>query len=96
MQLEAMDQVKLFIKLPGWFTVATPIGSYNPDWAIVYAVQDAFGEEQERLYLVRETKGALDPEARRGTETMRITCAKAHFDALGVDYRDIVSAEELP
>ena len=36
MTLEAMDEMKLFIKLPDWFVVPTPIGEYNPDWAIVF------------------------------------------------------------
>jgi len=91
-----MDAVKLFVKLPGWFTVPTPIGTYNPDWAIVFVVRDAFGEARETLYLVRETKGGLDPDARRGIETMKIACAKAHFALLDVDYRDIVRADDLP
>jgi type III restriction enzyme len=94
--LEQMDAVKLFVKLPGWFTVPTPIGRYNPDWAIVFVVRDAFGEAQETLYLVRETKGSLDPDTRRGVEAMKIVCAEAHFASLDVDYRDVVRAGELP
>jgi type III restriction enzyme len=93
--LEQLDEVKLFVKLPGWFTVETPIGGYNPDWAILMVTQDQFGEEKERLYLVRETKGSGDPEARRGTENMKITCAEAHFAELGVDYRDVMDAGSL-
>ena len=75
-------EVKLFVKLPNWFTVPTPIGDYNPDWAIVFYVQDAFGEgrfdnRREKLYLVRETKGeSVDAEKLRGTEEMRIECAR--------------------
>jgi type III restriction enzyme len=84
--LEGMDEVKLFVKLPNWFTVPTPIGDYNPDWAIVFYVQDAFGETREKLYLVRETKGSDDPEALRGAEDMKIACARRHFDVLAVDY----------
>lgn len=90
LKLERMDEVKRFIKLPAWFTVDTPIGAYNPDWAILKVVQTQFGEEQERLYLVRETKGTLDEEARRGTENMKIACARRHFDTLGVDFADTV------
>lgn len=51
-ELERRDAVKLYIKLPGWFTVETPVGRYNPDWAIV--LQE---EVDERLFLVRESKG---------------------------------------
>jgi restriction endonuclease len=46
--------------------------------------------------VVRLCEGALDPEARRGAENVRITCAKVHFDALGVDYADVVTADALP
>jgi type III restriction enzyme len=91
--LEAMDEVKLFVKLPGWFVVPTPIGEYNPDWAVVFWKQDEFGEVQEKLYLVRETKGTLDEEDLRAMESMRIACAHRHFDAVEVDYSVVATAE---
>jgi type III restriction enzyme len=93
--LDAMNQVKLFVKLPDWFVVPTPVGEYNPDWAIVFAVQDEFGESREKLYLVRETKGALDENQLRGMEEMKIDCAKRHFEAIEVDYDVVTSAEDL-
>jgi len=93
--LEAMDEVKLFVKLPDWFTVPTPIGDYNPDWAVVFSVQDEFGETREKLYLVRETKGTVDAEERRGTENMKIDCARRHFETIEVDYEDITTADEF-
>jgi type III restriction enzyme len=93
--LEAMDEVKLFVKLPDWFTVPTPIGDYNPDWAVVFFVQDQFGETREKLYLVRETKGTPDPEQRRATENMKIECAHRHFETIEVDYEDVTSGEEF-
>jgi type III restriction enzyme len=93
--LEEMDEVKLFLKLPDWFVVDTPIGDYNPDWAIVFHVQDEFGELREKLYLVRETKGSTDPDERRGTENMRIACARKHFAFLDVDYDDVTTGEEF-
>ena len=102
LRLEGMDEVKRFIKLPHWFTVDTPIGTYNPDWAILMVRQNEFGERQdafgaprETLYLVRETKGTLDVEGRRGMENMKIDCAKVHFGTLGVDYADVTEAGEL-
>jgi hypothetical protein len=61
--LEGMDEVKLFVKLPDWFVVPTPIGDYNPDWAVVFQVQDAFGEKRDKLYLVRDQ----GQRRRRGT-----------------------------
>jgi type III restriction enzyme len=93
--LEAMDEVKLFVKLPHWFLVPTPVGDYNPDWAIVFEAQDAFGETREKLYLVRETKGALDEDQLRGMEKMKIDCAERHFEAIGVDYQLATKAEDL-
>jgi type III restriction enzyme len=80
--------VRFFMKLPAWFTVDTPIGPYNPDWAIVF-------EGSERVYLVRETKGSADPEQRRGSEETKIRCARRHFDAIGVDYAVTSSVDEL-
>ena len=93
--LDGMDEVKLFVKLPDWFIVPTPIGDYNPDWAIVFHVQDPFGETREKLYLVRETKGSEDPEERRGIENMKVDCARRHFTTIEVDYDDVSSAEEF-
>jgi type III restriction enzyme len=95
LKLERMDEVKLFVKLPDWFIVPTPIGDYNPDWAIVFYVQDAFGEVREKLYLVRETKGTTDEDELRATETMRIACARRHFETLEVDYDVATSAQAL-
>ena len=52
-KLDQREDIKLFVKLPDWFEVDTPVGKYNPDWAIVK-------HEDETLYLVRETKGTKD------------------------------------
>jgi len=83
--LETRDDVKLFLKLPAWFTVPTPVGEYNPDWAIVLDREGA----GERVFLVRETKGEGEL---RPTERMKTECGRAHFEgALGVSY-DVVSA----
>lgn len=87
--LESMQDIKLFVKLPGWFKVETPIGTYNPDWAIVK-------REEERLYLVSETKSDLDPAKRRKEENVKIECGKAHFDALpDVDYKVVSEVTQL-
>lgn len=86
--LDDSTSVKFFMKLPAWFTVDTPIGSYNPDWAIVF-------EGSERVYLVRETKGSSDPDELRGREGTKIRCAREHFDAIGVDYAVTSNVEEM-
>ena len=55
-ELEESDKVKLFVKLPQWFVVETPVGEYNPDWAVVLEERDTQGKIREKLYLVKETK----------------------------------------
>ena len=64
---------------PGWFTVPTPLGSYNPDWAVLID-----SDEGERLYFVVETKASLFADDLRGAESAKIECGKAHFNALKV------------
>ena len=96
--LEKRDDVKLYLKLPAFFTVPTPIGEYNPDWAIVVEPRDAHGEPtgEQMLYLVRETKSTTEHDDLRPDEARKIRCGKRHFeDALGVDYKVVTSAEEL-
>jgi type III restriction enzyme len=77
--LEKNDAVKVYAKLPGWFTVPTPLGSYNPDWAVL--VQTDGGE---RLYFVVETKSSLFTDDLRDREGAKIVCGRAHFNALRV------------
>ncbi len=87
--LDRRDDVKLYVKLPSWFTVDTPIGKYNPDWAIVIEPRDEFGKAtgEGKLYLVRETKDTTDLEKLRLDEKSKIMCGARHFKgALGVDY----------
>lgn len=79
--LDGREDIKLFMKLPDKFRVPTPVGDYNPDWAII-KVEDG----TEHLYLVRETKSSQDPAKRRPSENAKIKAAMKHFDAIGVDY----------
>ena len=78
-ELERNEAVKVYAKLPGWFTVPTPLGSYNPDWAVLVEK-----DGNERLYFVVETKAYLSADDMRGTESAKIKCGRAHFKALGV------------
>lgn len=97
--LEQRDYVKLYLKLPGWFTVPTPVGEYNPDWAIVMEDRDAHGQSTGKpaLYLVRETKGSTSLDDLRPDERRKIQCGERHFrDALGVDYKIVTKASDLP
>lgn len=77
--LEKNDAVKVYAKLPGWFRVPTPLGTYNPDWAVLVEVDGA-----EKLYFVVETKSSLFDEDLRDKESAKIKCGKAHFEALSV------------
>lgn len=79
-QLEKNDAVKVYAKLPGWFKVPTPLGTYNPDWAVLVRI-----DGQERLYFVVETKGSLFTDDLRDHEAAKIACGEAHFKALAVD-----------
>ncbi len=77
--LEKNAAIKVYAKLPGWFKVATPLGSYNPDWAVLVE-----NEAGERIYFVVETKSSLFADDLRDKENAKIKCAKAHFEALRV------------
>lgn len=77
---EKSADVKVYAKLPGWFKIDTPLGSYNPDWAVLLE-----RDGDERLYFVIETKGSLLTGELRATEQAKIDCGKAHFAALGTN-----------
>lgn len=94
-KLEDMKNVKLFIKLPNWFVVNTPIGEYNPDWAIVMDDVDQFGKVKERLYFVTETKGTNNIDELRPVEKRKIECAIRHFKTVHVDYKVVNKAEQI-
>jgi type III restriction enzyme len=77
-RFEKNDSVKVYAKLPSWFKIPTPLGDYNPDWAVFI---DKNGEE--KLYFVIETKGSILTEDLRLKEKGKIDCGKKHFAALG-------------
>ncbi|MBN9079746.1 MAG: restriction endonuclease subunit R [Rhizobiales bacterium 65-79] len=78
-QLEKNESVKIYAKLPAWFKVPTPLGTYNPDWAVLVEVSG-----EERLYFVVETKGSMFVDDLRDNEAAKIACGEAHFKALAV------------
>lgn len=80
---EANKQVKVYAKLPSWFVIDTPLGSYNPDWAVLFEL-----DGQERLYFVVESKGTYIEDMLRTAEQAKIKCGRGHFEALdtGVQY----------
>lgn len=82
--LDNDPDVRMFFKIPSKFTIDTPIGTYNPDWA-VYVEQNG----EKKLYFVLETKGTTFENALRPAEKQKIRCGRAHFAALdsGVDFK---------
>ena len=93
--LEKRKDVKLYVKLPSWFKVPTPVGDYNPDWAIVVEETNQFGEVVDKLYLVRETKGTSNLNELPPQERRKVKCGEKHFEALGVNYKVVASIDEL-
>jgi type III restriction enzyme len=87
-RLDADRRIRFFCKLPRWFVVPTPLGDYNPDWAVVM-------EDDEKLYLVRETKSTHEREERREIENKKIECGRAHFAALGVNFEVATTIYEV-
>ena len=79
--LDEREDIKLFLKLPPKFKIDTPVGPYNPDWAIVKHV-----DGEDRLYMIRETKSTMSEHLLRATEQAKIDAATEHFKTIGVDY----------
>ncbi len=79
---ELDDNVKFYVKLPSWFKIRTPLGPYNPDWAILYEVDD-----EQRLYFIVETKGDTSGDQLRPFESAKIRAGEKHFKAVDTDIR---------
>ncbi len=77
LELDSHDKVRLFTKLPRWFQIDTPIGPYNPDWALV--------TRENKLYFVCETKSTHYADARREKENNKVECGKRHFKEIFKD-----------
>lgn len=78
--LEKNAKVKVYAKLPSWFKVPTPLGSYNPDWAVV--VEDG---SEEKLYFVVETKSSIWWDDLHHLESAKIKCGERHFEGIAKD-----------
>lgn len=87
-RLDEREDIKLFVKLPAWFEIDTPVGKYNPDWAILK-------HDDKTLYLVRETKGTRDFLKLRTSEADKVRCGQKHFELLGVPFGVAVTADEV-
>ena len=91
--LEESQDVVVYVKLPKGFYISTPVGKYNPDWAI------AFNREHVRhIYFIAETKGSMQTLELREIEQAKINCARKHFIAISnneVRYDVVNSYSEL-
>lgn len=78
--LDHDPDVKLFFKIPSSFKIDTPLGSYNPDWAI-YMDKDG----AQKMYFIIETKGSTNKLDLRTKKSFKIHCGQQHFKALNED-----------
>ncbi|HFI0067545.1 TPA: DEAD/DEAH box helicase family protein [Streptococcus suis] len=76
-ELDQFEDVMVYTKLPSNFKISTPLGAYNPDWAIAFRDGSV-----KHVYFVAETKGSMSSLQLKGSELAKIECAKAHFKAL--------------
>jgi type III restriction enzyme len=76
-EFERNNNVKVYTKLPDWFKIETPLGNYNPDWAVLFEI-----DGKEQLYFVVESKGTLGYDFLKPSEQGKIDCGKKHFEEL--------------
>ncbi|MGM9695050.1 MAG: type III restriction-modification system endonuclease [Alloprevotella sp.] len=76
-ELEKHNEVLVYTKLPSGFYINTPMGHYNPDWAVVFQEGSV-----KHIYFVAETKGSMKTSELRGVEKKKIECAKKHFASI--------------
>ena len=76
-ELDTNKDVAVYVKLPDGFYINTPVGHYNPDWAIAF-----YEGTVKHIYFVAETKGSMNSMQLRLIEESKIHCAKEHFKAI--------------
>lgn len=76
-ELDISQDVAVYVKLPDGFYISTPVGRYNPDWAIAF-----YEGTVKHIYFVAETKGSMDSMQLRLIEKSKIHCAREHFKAI--------------
>lgn len=77
--LESKDMVQVYTKLPRGFYINTPMGHYNPDWAVVFKEDSGV----KHIYFIAETKGSIIEADLRDVEKAKIACATKHFQSIG-------------
>ncbi|WP_044893673.1 hypothetical protein [Bacillus alveayuensis] len=83
-------KVKVYVNLPSWFKIDTPIGSYNPDWAFVIE-----NDGEEKLYFVLETKGTKIEEFLPSEEKAKMDFARKHFEDIGTNVEFIGPEKDI-
>ncbi len=76
-ELDTNSDVAVYVKLPDGFYISTPVGHYNPDWAIAF-----YEGTVKHIYFVAETKGSMNSMQLRMIEESKIHCAREHFKAI--------------
>ena len=93
-ELDTSEEVVVYAKLPRGFFIPTPVGTYNPDWAIAFKEGSV-----KHVYFVAETKGSLSSLQLKGVEEAKIKCARKFFESLSgedvtydvvTDYSDLM------
>ena len=79
-QLDTNADVAVYVKLPDGFYISTPVGRYNPDWAIAF-----YEAKVKHIYFVAETKGSMSSMQLRSIEESKIHCAREDFKAISSD-----------
>lgn len=79
-EMDVDSDVAVYVKLPGGFYINTPVGKYNPDWAIAF-----YEGKVKHIYFVAETKGTMSSMNLRKVEELKKQCAKEHFKAISSD-----------
>ncbi|MGN8771559.1 type III restriction-modification system endonuclease [Paenibacillus barengoltzii] len=90
-ELDVSNEVRVYAKLPRGFFIPTPMGNYNPDWAIVFKEG-----EVKHIYFIAETKGSMESLELREVEKAKIECARKHFAKLNTGQLkyDVVNSYE--
>lgn len=78
--MDTSSEVAVYVKLPNGFYISTPVGKYNPDWAIAF-----YEGKVKHIYFVAETKGSMSTMQLRMVEEAKIHCAREHFRAISTD-----------
>jgi type III restriction enzyme len=89
-EFELNKNISVYAKLPSWFKIDTPLGTYNPDWAVLWK-----DENEEKLFFVVESKGSVSSNDLRPKEKAKIDCGMEHFKSLGSEMIVAKSIEDL-